>query len=153
MRFKVNGTEHSITVDPDMPVLWVLRDLLELRGTKFGCGVGLCGACTVHVNGTPVRSCQTLAREVEGKEVTTIEGLSPNADHPLQKAWIELDVPQCGYCQAGQLMTAAWLLKQKPHPTHRDIDEAMSDNLCRCGTYLRIRKAILRAAELKEGKA
>lgn len=151
MRLIVNGINHSIAVHPEMPLLWVLRDVLQMRGTKFGCGVGLCGACTVHVNGVPQRSCSITAGSVDGKKVTTIEGLSSAGDHPVQKAWTELDVPQCGYCQAGQLMMASWLIREKPDPTAKDIDEAMSGNLCRCGTYLRIRKAIARAAEIARG--
>jgi isoquinoline 1-oxidoreductase alpha subunit len=129
-----------------MPLLWVLRDVLDLRGTKFGCGLGQCGACTVHLRGNAVRSCQTTVAAAAGGAITTIEGLAPDASHPLQRAWVELDVPQCGYCQAGQLMSAAALLKRTPHPTDADIDLAMSGNLCRCATYTRIREAIHRAA-------
>jgi isoquinoline 1-oxidoreductase alpha subunit len=136
-----------------MPLLWVLRDLLGLRGSKFGCGAGLCGACTVHVDGAPVRSCVTPAASLEGAEITTIEGLSADGDHPLQQAWRELDVPQCGYCQAGQLMTAASLLDRNPAPTDGDINAAMDGNLCRCATYLRIRQAIHRAAALRRKSA
>ena len=149
---KVNGTSRTVDADPEMPLLWVLRDLLDLPGTKFGCGIGQCGACTVHLRGTPVRSCSIPVSAVGNGEITTIEGLSPDgASHPLQKAWIELDVPQCGYCQAGQLMSAAALLKRTPRPTDAQIDTAMNGNLCRCATYLRIRTAIHRAAELGTG--
>ena len=146
--FKVNGKPTSVDVPDDMPLLWVLRDALDLKGTKFGCGVAQCGACTVQVNGTPIRSCQRRVSTVAGAEVTTIEGLSPNGSHPLQRAWEELDVPQCGYCQAGQLMSAAALLASKPNPTDADIDAAMNGNICRCATYLRIRQAIHRAAQM-----
>jgi isoquinoline 1-oxidoreductase alpha subunit len=144
--FTVNGKSATVDVAPDTPLLWVLRDELDLKGTKFGCGVALCGACTVHVNGAPARSCITPVSAVEGDAVTTIEGLSPDGSHPLQRAWEELDVPQCGYCQAGQLMSAAALLARTPHPNDAEIDAAMNGNLCRCGTYLRIRQAIHRAA-------
>jgi isoquinoline 1-oxidoreductase alpha subunit len=147
--FKVNGKSRTVDVPADMPLLWVLRDVLDLKGTKFGCGVAQCGACTVHVNGTAVRSCQRRAATVSGAEITTIEGLSPDGTHALQRAWEELDVPQCGYCQAGQLMSAAALLTSKPKPTDADIDQAMNGNICRCATYLRIRQAIHRAAELQ----
>jgi isoquinoline 1-oxidoreductase alpha subunit len=147
-RFKVNGKSATVDVPPDMPLLWVLRDVLDLKGTKFGCGVAQCGACTVHIAGRPARSCSTPVSAVQGAEVTTIEGLSPDGSHPLQRAWEELDVPQCGYCQAGQLMSAAALLVQNPKPTDADIDAAMDGNLCRCATYLRIRQAIHRAATL-----
>ena len=132
--FKVNGKSRTVDVPADMPLLWVLRDVLDLKGTKFGCGVAQCGACTVHVNGTAVRSCQRRASTVSGAEVTTIEGLSPGGTHALQRAWEELDVPQCGYCQAGQLMSAAALLASKPKPTDADIDQAMNGNICRCAT-------------------
>ncbi|HEV8304456.1 MAG TPA: (2Fe-2S)-binding protein [Gemmatimonadales bacterium] len=145
-RFKVNGKSVTVDVPPDMPLLWVLRDVLDLKGTKFGCGMAQCGACTVHVGGEPTRSCTTPVSRVQGTEVTTIEGLSPDGSHPLQRAWQELDVPQCGYCQAGQLMSAAALLAKHPRPTDADIDAAMDGNLCRCATYLRIRQAIHRAA-------
>ena len=145
-RFKVNGKSVTVGVLPDTPLLWVLRDVLDLKGTKFGCGIAQCGACTVHVSGTPTRSCITPVSAVQGAEVTTIEGLSPDASHALQRAWEELDVPQCGYCQAGQLMSAAALLAKHPKPTDADIDAAMDGNLCRCATYLRIRQAIHRAS-------
>jgi isoquinoline 1-oxidoreductase alpha subunit len=145
----VNGTTRTVDAPAEMPLLWVLRDLLALRGTKFGCGAGLCGACTVHVDGTPTRSCITPAASLTGAKINTIEGLSAAGVHPLQQAWRELDVPQCGYCQAGQIMSAAALLEKNPTPTDQDIDTAMDGNLCRCATYLRIRKAIHRAAALK----
>ncbi len=144
----INGQSRSVDVVPDTPLLWVLRDTLDLPGTKFGCGAGHCGACTVQINGVPTRSCMTPVSTVGRKQVTTIEGLDPKGEHPLQKAWKELDVPQCGYCQAGQIMTAAALLKETPRPTDEEIDGAMAGNLCRCGTYLRIRAGIHRAAEL-----
>ncbi len=147
-RFKVNGKSATVDVPPDMPLLWVLRDVLDLKGTKFGCGIAQCGACTVHIAGRPTRSCSTPVSAVQGAEVTTIEGLSPDGSHPLQRAWEELDVPQCGYCQAGQLMSAAALLAKNPKPTDADIDAAMDGNLCRCATYLRVRQAIHRAATL-----
>ena len=151
---KVNGTSRTVDADPEMPLLWVLRDLLDLPGTKYGCGVGQCGACTVQLRGNAVRSCQVPVSAVGNGEITTIEGLSPDgASHPLQKAWVELDVPQCGYCQAGQLMSAASLLKRTPKPTDAQIDAAMNGNLCRCATYLRVRSAIHRAAELGSGVA
>jgi aerobic-type carbon monoxide dehydrogenase small subunit (CoxS/CutS family) len=143
----VNGSSRTIDVDPDTPLLWALRDELELTGTKFGCGMAQCGACTVHVNGTPTRSCSVPVGQLAGKKITTIEGLSPDRSHALQKAWIEEDVPQCGYCQSGQLMSAAALLAKNPDPTDADIDAAMSGNICRCGTYNRIRRAIHRAAK------
>lgn len=149
LSLKVNGKVRNVDVPADIPLLWVLRDELDLKGTKFGCGISQCGACTVHVNGTATRSCRTLASAAVGKEITTIEALSPNGTHALQQAWEELDVPQCGYCQAGQLMSAASLLAAKPKPTDADIDSAMGGNICRCTTYLRIRKAIHRAAELQ----
>jgi isoquinoline 1-oxidoreductase alpha subunit len=147
---KVNGKAVVANASPDTPLLWVLRDFLDLKGTKFGCGHAICGACTVHVNGVPARSCQLAVSQVGTAEITTIEGLSPDASHPLQRAWEELDVPQCGYCQAGQLMSAAALLKKNPTPTDADIDAAMQGNLCRCGTYLRIRQAIHQAAAMKQ---
>ena len=143
--FTVNGKAESVDVDANTPLLWVVREHLKLTGTKFGCGSGLCGACTVHVDGKAVRSCQTNMSEVAGKKVTTIEGLSDNNSHPLQKAWIAEQVPQCGYCQSGQIMAAAALLKKKPKPTDADIDAAMT-NICRCGTYQRIRAAVHMAA-------
>src|SRR5437868_11317980 len=143
---RVNGSERKVSVSPQTPLLWVLRDTLNLPGTKFGCGAGLCGACTVHVDGSAVRSCSTPVSQVSGKKITTIEGLSANGVHELQKAWIAEEVPQCGYCQSGQIMTAAALLSKNAHPSDQDITTAMSGNLCRCGTYDRIRKAIQRAA-------
>lgn len=144
--FKVNGQSRTVDAPSDMPLLWVLRDVLELKGTKFGCGAAQCGACTVHINGLPERSCVRPIASVAGADVMTIEGLSPDGSHPLQRAWEELDVPQCGYCQAGQLMSAAALLKKNPRPTDADIDTAMSGNICRCATYTRIRQAIHAAA-------
>ena len=145
--FTLNGKSQTVDVSPDMPLLWVLRDTLNMTGTKFGCGAALCGACTVHINGEAARSCQTAISSVAGKKVTTIEGISANGElHPVQKAWIAEDVPQCGYCQSGQIMSAVALLSKKPHPTDADIDDFMSGNICRCGTYQRIRKAIHRAA-------
>jgi isoquinoline 1-oxidoreductase subunit alpha len=144
--FTVNGAAKSVDVPADMPLLWVLRDVLDLKGTKFGCGAAQCGACTVHLSGAPTRSCVLPVAAVEGAQITTIEGLSPDGTHALQKAWAELDVPQCGYCQAGQLMSAAALLQRTPKPTDADIDAAMNGNLCRCATYLRIREGIKRAA-------
>lgn len=146
--FKVNGKQIEVEVDPQTPLLWVLRDNLGLTGTKYGCGIALCGACTVHVNGSPVSSCVTPVEQVEGKELVTIEGLSKQGDHPVQQAWIEEDVVQCGYCQSGQIMAAAALLASNPQPSDEDIDQAMSGVLCRCGTYPRIRAAIHRAAKL-----
>ena len=143
----VNGKSTTVDVPADMPLLWVLRDVLNLRGTKYGCGIGACGACTVHVNGRPVRSCQTRVSTVSGP-VSTIESLSAEGTHPVQQAWQEVDVAQCGYCQAGQIMSAVALLQQKPKPTDADIDQAMNGNICRCGTYIRIRQAVKRAAEL-----
>jgi len=148
MRLTVNGTARTFDGDPAMPLLWYLRDELALTGTKFGCGISACGACTVHVNGNAVTSCVTPMSAVAGKTVTTIEGLSGAGDHPVQKAWADANVPQCGYCQSGQIMAAAALLKKKPKPTEADIDEAMSVVLCRCGTYTRIREAIRAAAGL-----
>lgn len=139
---KINGVEHQIDADANMPLLWILRDLLAMTGTKFGCGKGFCGACTVHLNGQPVRSCLTTLAAAAGAEITTIEGLSTQGDHPLQQAWVAHNVPQCGYCQSGQLMSAAALLKNNPKPSDADIKEAMSGNLCRCGTYPRIEAAI-----------
>ena len=148
----VNDKSFHVDVDPNMPLLWAIRDVLGFTGTKYGCGVAQCGACTVHLNGQAVRSCVTKVSRADGQKVVTIEGLSKNNDHPLQLAWAELDVPQCGYCQSGQLMSAAVLLKEKPNPTDEDIDAALGGNLCRCGTYLRIRKAIHLAAEMKRKK-
>jgi aerobic-type carbon monoxide dehydrogenase small subunit (CoxS/CutS family) len=147
--FTLNGKPETVDVSPEMPLLWVLRDTLNLTGTKFGCGMALCGACTVHVNGEATRSCITPISSVSGKNVTTIEGLSANGLHPVQQAWIEEDVPQCGYCQSGQIMSAVALLAKKPHPSDAEIDDFMSGNICRCGTYQRIRKAIHRAAGAK----
>jgi isoquinoline 1-oxidoreductase subunit alpha len=144
--FTVNGRVVSVDVPPDKPLLWVLRDELELKGTKFGCGIAQCGACTVHRDGQAIRSCITQARAVEGADIRTIEGLSPDGTHPLQRAWEELDVAQCGYCQAGQLVSAAALLQRAPRPNDEEIDDAMNGNLCRCATYLRIREAIHRAS-------
>lgn len=154
IQLTVNNKAVSVDADPAMPLLWVLRDLLHLTGTKYGCGMAQCGACTVHLNGEAVRSCVTPVQRAENQSVTTIEGLSTNFSHPLQQAWQEEDVPQCGYCQSGQIMAAAVLLREKPDPTDTDIDDAMSGNICRCGTYPRIRKAIHRAAGLqKQGGA
>lgn len=146
MKLSINGAEREVDAPPDMPLLWVLRDLVGLTGTKFGCGIAQCGACTVHLDGTPRRSCVLPVSAAVGKAITTIEGLSPNGTHPVQRAWAELDVVQCGYCQSGQIMSAAALLKAKPDPTDADIDAAMSGNICRCGTYQRVRAAVHRAA-------
>ncbi|HXH24743.1 MAG TPA: (2Fe-2S)-binding protein [Vicinamibacterales bacterium] len=146
MILEVNGRRHEVDVSPDMPLLWVLRDVLGLTGTKFGCGLGQCGACTVHIDGAAVRSCLTTASAAAGRKITTIEGLSPTSSHPLQQAWIAEQVPQCGYCQSGQIMSAAALLAKTPKPTDEQIDAAMAGNICRCGTYQRIRRAIHRAA-------
>lgn len=143
---QINDLSHSIDAEPAMPLLWVLRDLLNLTGTKYGCGIGLCGACTVHIDGVAARSCQTPVSAAVGRRITTIEGLGAGALHPVQQAWIAEQVPQCGYCQTGQIMSAASLLAQKPHPTDAEIDEGMAGNLCRCSTYFRIRNAIHRAA-------
>jgi isoquinoline 1-oxidoreductase alpha subunit len=151
--FTLNGSPQTLDVVPEMPLLWVLRDVVGLTGTKFGCGMALCGACTVHLDGQPVRSCSTPIKSVANKKVVTIEGLSPNGTHAVQRAWMETDVPQCGYCQAGQVMTAAALLARKPKPTDADIDEAMRGNLCRCGTYQSVRAAVHRAAALNGGRA
>jgi isoquinoline 1-oxidoreductase alpha subunit len=151
--FTLNGKPETVDVSPDMPLLWVLRDVLNMTGTKFGCGMALCGACTVHINGEATRSCITQISTVSGKKVTSIEGLSADGTHPVQKAWIEEDVPQCGYCQSGQIMSAVALLQKKPKPTDADIDDFMSGNICRCGTYQRIRKAIHRAAGAAAEKA
>jgi len=151
--FTLNGTSQTVDVVPEMPLLWVLRDVIGLTGTKFGCGMALCGACTVHLDGQPVRSCSTPVKSVAGKRVVTIEGLSANGTHPVQRAWMEVDVPQCGYCHSGQVMSAAALLARKPKPTDADIDEAMRGNLCRCGTYQSVRAAVQRAAELSGGRS
>jgi isoquinoline 1-oxidoreductase alpha subunit len=148
MKLEVNGKQHEVDVPADMPLLWVLRDVIGLTGTKFGCGMAQCGACTVHVDGAAIRSCITPASAMAGKKITTIEGLSADVSHPVQRAWIETDVVQCGYCQSGQVMAAAALLAQKPKPTDAEIDAAMAGNLCRCGTYQRIRTAVHRASEL-----
>jgi isoquinoline 1-oxidoreductase alpha subunit len=153
LKLNVNNEVKTVDVPPDTPLLWVLRDVLDLKGTKFGCGMGVCGACTVLVGTTAVRSCMTHAGSVAGESITTIEGLSADATHPLQQAWEAVDVPQCGYCQAGQIMAAAALLAHTPHPTDADIDAAMSGNLCRCGTYLRIRQAVHHAAEAAHAPA
>ncbi|MBA4054360.1 MAG: (2Fe-2S)-binding protein [Marivirga sp.] len=147
----INNQSFTVTAEPDTPLLWVLRDELDLKGTKYGCGIAQCGACTVHLNGNAVRSCSLPVSSVKGK-ITTIEGLSPDGSHPVQQAWMELDVPQCGYCQAGQVMSASALLSKKPNPTDTDIDNAMSGNICRCGTYPRIKKAI-KAAAMKGGRS
>ena len=152
MKLLVNGTEHEVDAPEDMPLLWALRDLIGLTGTKYGCGLAQCGACTVLVDGQAVRSCRLPVSAAAGKPVTTIEGLSGDASHPVQRAWAELDVVQCGYCQSGQIMAAAALLQAKPKPTDADIDAAMNGNLCRCGTYQRIRAAAHRAAELAQAK-
>lgn len=146
--FTVNGKVHKVDVAADTPLLWVLRDTIGLTGTKYGCGIALCGACTVHVNGAPARSCTTPIAQVAGKKVITIEGLSPNSSHPLQKAWIAEEVPQCGYCQSGQIMSAAALLAKNKNPSDSDVDTALAGNICRCGTYNRIRKAIHTASTL-----
>ncbi len=146
--FKINGRPVDVDVEPDTPLLWVVREQLGLAGTKFGCGVAQCGACTLHIDGEPVRSCIVPLSDAEGRSVTTIEGLPQDGSHPVQRAWAELDVPQCGYCQSGQIMSAIALLAQNPKPSDADIDEAMSGNLCRCGTYPRIRAAIHRASEM-----
>ncbi len=149
IKFTLNGKPESVDVDPNMPLLWVLRDTLGKTGTKFGCGMSLCGACTVHVDGNATRSCVTPVSSVAGKKITTIEGLSPNRSHPVQRAWIEIDVPQCGYCQSGQIMTTAALLAKNASPSDSEIDDALSGNICRCGTYQRIREAVHRAAQLQ----
>ncbi len=149
IRLKINGASRSFDGDPGMPLLWYLRDIIDLTGTKFGCGLGQCGACTVHLNGQPTRSCVTPMKSAAGKNITTIEGLDAKGEHPVQQAWKQCNVPQCGYCQSGQIMQAAALLKQKPKPTDADIDQAMQGNICRCGTYQRIRQAIKLAAGVK----
>ena len=146
IHFRLNGTEQALDVDPEMPLLWVVRDVLGLTGTKYGCGQALCGACSIHLDGEVVRSCVTPVRRAEGKAVTTIEGLSNDGNHPLQRAWVELGVPQCGFCQSGQIMTAAALLTKRPKPSDDEIDASLSGNLCRCGTYTRIRAAVKKAA-------
>jgi isoquinoline 1-oxidoreductase alpha subunit len=151
--FVLNGKPQSVDVSPEMPLLWVLRDTLNMTGTKFGCGMALCGACTVHIEGATARSCVTPVSTVAGKKITTIEGVSSDASHPVQRAWMETNVPQCGYCQPGQIMSAVALLAKKSSPTDSDIDDAMSGNICRCGTYQRIRQAIHRAATLQSAKA
>ena len=148
VRFTVNGKPQVVDVDPNMPLLWVIRDTLNMTGTKFGCGEALCGACTVHIDGEARRSCITPVSSVEGKKITTIEGLSPDNSHPVQRAWVEVDVPQCGYCQSGQIMSAAALLARNAHPSDAEIEEAMAGNICRCGTYQRIKEAIHRAAAM-----
>ena len=146
---KINGQTKQVDVDPTTPMLWVLREHLNMQGTKYGCGVAMCGACTIHLNGNAVRSCQLPVSSIGNKEITTIEGLSEKGDHPVQKAWLELDVAQCGYCQTGQIMSAAALLKTKPNPTEAEIEAAMTGNICRCGTYLRIKDAIKAVANQK----
>jgi isoquinoline 1-oxidoreductase subunit alpha len=151
MKLDVNGKVHEVDASGDMPLLWVLRDLLQLSGTKYGCGMAQCGACTVHLDGDPVRACITPVSSVGARKVTTIEGLSANGSHPVQRAWAQADVVQCGYCQSGQIMTAVALLEKKPVPTDADIDAALSGNICRCGTYLRVREAIHLASRLKRG--
>src|SRR5271170_3799335 len=153
IKMTVNGRAATLDVPPDMPLLWALRDVLNLKGTKYGCGMALCGCCTVHLDGEPVRACVTLVSQANGKQITTLEGLSPDGTHPVQIAWREFDVPQCGYCQAGQMMTAAAILAKVPNPTDQEIDEGMAGNLCRCGTYLRIRQAIHKAAAIEASHA
>jgi isoquinoline 1-oxidoreductase alpha subunit len=150
IRVRINGVDKELDVDPEMPLLWALRDVLGLTGTKYGCGQALCGACTVHLDGQTVRACVTPIRRADGHSVTTIEGLSPDGNHPLQRAWVDLGVPQCGFCQAGQLMCAAALLSKKPKPTDTEIDQSLAGNLCRCGTYTRIRAAVKKAAGMNE---
>lgn len=149
---KINGKDYKLDVDPEMPLLWAIRDVAKLKGTKYGCGVAQCGACVVHLNGEAVRSCVSKVSRAQGQNILTIEGLSENNDHPVQKAWQEIDVPQCGYCHSGQIMSAAVLLREKPNPTDEDIDIAMAGNICRCGTYPRVRKAIHLAAEIQNKK-
>ena len=151
-KLTVNGQSSTVDVPADMPLLWVLRDVLNLRGTKYGCGIGQCGACTVHLDGKAVRACQTPVAAAASGQITTLEGLSPDGSHPVQLAWQEIDVPQCGYCQAGQIMSASALLAKIPQPTDQDIDAAMNGNLCRCGTYIRIRQAVHRAAAIAASK-
>jgi isoquinoline 1-oxidoreductase alpha subunit len=150
IELRVNGKSQELDVDPEMPLLWALRDVLGLTGTKYGCGEALCGACTVHLDGEAVRACVTPVRRAANKSVTTIEGLSDGGEHPLQKAWVELGVPQCGYCQAGQIMSAAALLAKKPRPSDAEIDQSLAGNLCRCGTYVRIRAAVRKAAGIED---
>jgi isoquinoline 1-oxidoreductase alpha subunit len=150
IRVRINGVDKELDVDPEMPLLWALRDVLGLTGTKYGCGQALCGACSVHLDGQVVRACVTPVRRAAGRSVTTIEGLSPDGSHPLQKAWVEHAVPQCGFCQVGQIMTAAALLAKKPKPTDAEIDQSLAGNLCRCGTYTRIRAAVKKAAGMPE---
>ena len=152
-QLNVNGAIREVDAEADTPLLWVIRDVLNLKGTKYGCGMALCGACTVHLDGTPVRACITPTSAAAGKKVTTIEGLSEKADHPVQRAWMEVDVPQCGFCPSGQIMSAAALIASTPSPTDQQIDDAMAGNICRCGTYQRIRAAIHRAAAIKKGGA
>ena len=147
--FRLNGFTETVDVPREMPLLWVLRDVLNLTGTKYGCGMALCGACTVHIDGQPTRSCLTRIDFVEGRDVTTIEGLSPDNSHPVQQAWLDIDVPQCGYCQSGQIMTAAALLRDNPEPSDQDINTAMRNNICRCGTYQQIREAVHKASEIQ----
>ena len=149
-QIKVNGASQTVDVSEDTPVLWVLRDHLDLVGTKYGCGIGQCGACTIHVDGTAMRSCSLTMTQIDGKSVTTIEGLSENGDHPVQQAWKEVDVPQCGYCQAGQIMTASAFLDQNPNPTEEEVKNAMHGNICRCASYTRIKKAVMTASENME---
>ena len=153
IQFVLNGRSQTVDAPAAMPLLWVLRDTLGMTGTKFGCGMALCGACTVHLNGQPIRSCATPVGSVAGKKITTIEGLSPDGSHPVQRAWVQADVPQCGYCQSGQIMTAAALLAKKADPSDADIDEALHNNICRCGTYQSIRQAIHLAASMRSGGA
>lgn len=150
IKLSINGNVHQVDIEPETPLLWVLRDSIGLTGTKFGCGIAECGACTVHVDGRPIKSCSTPVSSAVGKEITTIEGLSNDNTHPVQQAWIENGVPQCGYCQSGQIMAATALLSRSSNPSNSEIDAAMSGNLCRCGTYLKIRKAIKRAADLMQ---
>jgi isoquinoline 1-oxidoreductase alpha subunit len=152
MKLNVNGEIHALDADPEMPILWALRDILKLKGSKFGCGKGLCGACTIHLNGQAIRSCVTPLAAAEGAKLTTIEGLSTDGSHPVQQAWVEHNVPQCGYCQSGQIMSASALLAYNAAPSDKDIDTAMAGNICRCGTYPRIRSAIKRAVEIQEAK-
>jgi len=152
MKLNINGDTHTLDADPEMPILWALRDILKLKGSKFGCGKGLCGACTIHLNGQAIRSCITPLAAAEGSDITTIEGLSADGSHPVQQAWVEHNVPQCGYCQSGQIMSASALLADNAAPSDADIDTAMAGNICRCGTYPRIRSAIKRAVEIQEVK-